>query len=176
MKKVIVTYCILFTCVAAFASNPYKVLTGKENLKSISKESVPILLVIDWSETKYDGDKEVTEEWGDDYDFIINDCAKSFIAGYNEKSKGPKVMSTVEDAKYKFLITVENVDRFFDPMEFVPGFKAKVWADVKLIEVDSEDIVAEILIDEADEGRDFVANECFGKNFYEIGKKMAKMK
>lgn len=175
MKKLFVALCALFVCVAAFAGNPLSVVNKTTDLKSLFKNNATACLVIDWSQTLYDNQKKASEEFGSDYDFIKNDCASKFIEGFNHRSKGLKLTTEKQGADYKFMLTVKNLDSFVNVMGFGPRTEAKMWGTLKIVDA-SGTTVAEIKIDEAEDGTDYVKKEAFGKTFLLLGDRVAKLK
>lgn len=167
---------VMFACVATFAGNPLSVTNSKVELKKFLKEQASAVLVIDWSDAKYDNKKTAAEEFGDDYDFIKKDCAAKFIEGFNDKSKGVKLEKEKKDAAYKFVITVRNLDSFVNVMGFGPRTEAKMWGTLKIVDNANGETLAEVKIDEAEDGTDYVRREAFGKTFLLLGERVAKMK
>ena len=91
MKNFFMTMCLLLCSIVAMASNPLKAIEGKKNLSTIMRSKGKALIVFDWSEAKYDKDKDLKEKLGTDYDFVLSDCENSLIKAFNEKSKKNKI-------------------------------------------------------------------------------------
>ena len=108
--------------------------------------------------------------------FIKKDCAEKFIEGFNDKSKGMKLSDKKDGANYKFLIKVTNLDSFTNVMGWGARTEAKMWGTLTIVDAASGDTVAEINIDEAEDGTDYVRREAFGKTFLLLGERVAKMK
>ncbi len=161
----------------ATAGNPLKVTTGKDELKSIMKESATLEVAFDWSNATYDNKKDLKEEFGSDYDWIINDCQTKFIEGFNETAKNVKLSATATaDAKYKCVLIITTVDRFFAAMRFVPRHESKMWGTFKIVTSDTNETVVEVNIDEAEDGTDMSPKECYGKTFFKLGEKLGNLK
>ncbi len=163
--------------VVTFAGNPLKVVNSNVALKTFMKEKASANLVIDWKNAKFDNKKTLAEEFnkGDDYAFIQKDCAEKFIEGFNAKSKGIKLEQGKKDADYKFVITVTNTDTFINVMGWGAPTEAKMWGNLKIVDAKGG-TVAEINIDEAEDGTDHVRREAFGKTFMLLGIRVAKLK
>ncbi|MCD8304783.1 MAG: hypothetical protein LUC86_08185 [Prevotellaceae bacterium] len=170
MRKLSVALYVVLICGVAFAGNPCKVLSGEEKLESILGEKVFMSLEIDWAETLYDNRGEAKPVLGEDYDFIVNDCERSFITGFNEKSNGPKFLQTSSDVKYKCVFKVTNVNRIARSPGYATKHVAQVWGSVKIVDLSTGETLVSISIDGAKGDRDLYARECYGKTFYEIGK------
>lgn len=176
MRKAFFTMIAMLACVASFAGSPLSVVNSRVALKKFMAEKASAGLVIDWSDAKYDNRKTAAAEFGDDYEFIQTDCADKFIEGFNTKSKGIKLEKGKEDAVYKFIIMIRNLDSFINVMGFGPRTEAKVWGTMKIVDNASGDTIAEINIDEAEDGTDYVRRESFGKTFLLLGARVAKLK
>ena len=127
MKRVLFTICAVLVGVSAFAGNPLKVVNTKENLKDFMKQKATAVLVIDWSKTKFDNRKAASAEFGKDWSFIKSDCESKFIEAFNDKSKGIQLQKGAKGAKYKFVLTVTNVDDHVNVMGYGPRTEAKFW-------------------------------------------------
>lgn len=176
MKNFFMTMCLLLCSIVAMASNPLKAIEGKKNLSTIMRSKGKALIVFDWSEAKYDKDKDLKEKLGNDYDFVLSDCEKSFIKGFNEKSKKIKLAKDASEATYKFILKVTCIDRYFSVMSFVPKHEAKMWGSLEIVDVKTKESLVKITIDEAEDGKDFVPRECFGKTFFNLAERVAKLK
>lgn len=176
MKKATLFLSMLLVAVFAVASNPMKQITGRENLKAIMSSDAKAFVVYDWTDAKYDKTKDLKKELADDYDFVIPDCEKSFVKGFNNKSKHLKLSTDSSDAKYKFVLKVTSIDRYFQPMTFIPKHEGKMWGSLEIFDVETNKSLTKITIDEAEEGYDLVPKECFGKTFLNLGEKVAKLK
>ena len=177
MKKVFLAMMAMVFSVVTFAGNPLKVINSNVALKTFMKEKASANLVIDWKNAKFDNKKSAAAEFNkdDDYAFIQKDCAEKFIEGFNAKSKGIKLEQGKKGADYKFIITVTNLDTFVNVMGWGAPTEAKVWGNLKIVDAKGG-TVAEIDIDEAEDGTDHVRREAFGKTFLILGTKVAKLK
>ena len=178
MKKIFLALFIM-VCATTFARNPLKIINSKVAFRTFLQEKASANLVIDWTNAKYDNKKQFADEFNedDDYAFIQKDCAEKFIEGFNAKSKGMKMENGKEDTTYKFVIAVRNMDASISPMGFTPGqTKSKMWGNLKIIDNASGDTIAEIEIDEVEDGTDYIRRESFGKTFMILGTKVAKLK
>ena len=164
---------MLLTTVTAFAG-PIKEISGKKEYKTLLKESAVAVLKCDWTKATYDDKQPVAEYFAADWDKVRDNCERSFINGFNEKSSALKLASNSSNAKYTFTLKVDKVDCFFAAMAFVPRHKAKMWGQLDVTDNATGNVVASFKITEAEDGRDMVRNESFGKTFLEIAKKFAK--
>ena len=176
MKRLLLTAILALSAVIAFAGNPLKIVNGKDQVKTIMKENTTVVVEFDWSQAKYDNKKTLKEQWEGDYDYIVNDCEESFIKGFNENAKKLKMAKEADNAKYKFVLTVTNIDRFFAAMAFIPQHEAKMWGTLTIVDIASNQTLAEVRIDEAEDGQHVDVKQCFGETFEELGEKIAKLR
>ena len=54
MKRIILTAVLVFSAMMSFAGNPLKIISGKDQVKTIMKESATVVVVYDWSQAQYD--------------------------------------------------------------------------------------------------------------------------
>lgn len=174
MRKVFLTLLVMLVCIATYAGKTLSVINSKVQLKQFMKEQANACLVIDWSGAKYDNKKSASSEFGKDFNFIKEDCVSKFIEGFNAKSKGIKLKKDKKGTTYKFVITVRNLDSFVNVMGG-GRTEAKMWGDLKITNAKGG-AIAEIKIDEAEDGTDYVRREAFGKTFMKLGQKVAKLK
>lgn len=176
MKRLITALFAITLCVVSYAGNPIKIVTGKANAKTIMADNATAAVKYDWSKTTYDGKQSISDYFGKDCDFVVNDCQEKFVTGFNTASKGLKLTDKEDGAKYIFTLTVSKVDCFFAAMGFVPGHEGKMWGKLTVCSAETGETLLEADIDEAEDGRDLVRNESFGKTFGLLGKKIAKLK
>lgn len=175
MRKICFTLVLMFVSVVTFAGNPLSVVSSKVDLKQLMKEDAYAILVIDWSRAKYDNKKTAAAEFGKDLAFIKNDCADKFIEGFNDKSKGIVLDKNRKKAPYKFVIRVTNLDAYVDVMRG-GQWEGKMWGTLKIVKTSNGATLAEVDIEEAEDGKDYVRKESFGKTFKRLGGKVAKLK
>ena len=176
MKRTLFTFLVMLIGSTAFAGNPLTVVNSSIDLKELKKKDVAAVLVIDWNSTKFDNKKAASKEFGKDWAFIKKDCTDKFIEGFNKKSKGLKLQKSAKGAKYKFTIKVTNIDSFAKVFGGGGQTVGKVWGTLKIQELPKGRVVAEVEITEAEDGRDYVRRESFGKTMKLLGVRVAKLK
>ena len=176
MKKYLLTAVAAMLALSVFAGNPLKVIEGKDAMKAVLKDNAAVCVQFDWANGVFDNQQPLTEKFADAYDFIVNDCETSFIEAFNENSKTLSMSKDEAGAKYRFVLTIDNMDSYFAVMRFVPQWEGKMWGNLKVFSVESGETLAVIQITEAEDGADFNINECYGETFGKLGKRIAKMK
>ena len=174
MKRLFGFLCVLFLCVSVFGGNPVKILSGKQAIKTIFSEKETSVLEFDWKDARYDNDKNMKEEWGDKYDYFVKSCEENFQKSFNKESRGLTI-SEKQEAKYKIIVKVKNLDKYFNVMNIVPGHTVKIWGDVTVVSQNGEDMV-KIEVEEMKGSRDSSPEDCYGKAFYILGERIAKLK
>ena len=174
MKKIVFAFFAFLFSTVSFAGNTVTVVSGKDALKVAYADKSVGTLEIDWSQAQYDHGKSIKEYWAEQYDYFVKTCYDNFKKGFDEESKGLN-LGKEGQAKYKILIKVDNLDRYVNVMNIVPGITVKVWGTVIISTIQGEKI-AEIDVDSMKGNRDFSPQDAFGKAFYILGKRVAKMK
>lgn len=174
MKRFIVALACCMMSLFTFAGNTVEVKSGAKELKAAYSDKAVAALAIDWSEAQYDHGQSMKDYWGEKYEYFVKECESNFKKGFDEKSKGLKLGKS-DEPKYKILIKVDNLDRYVNVMNIVPGFTVKFWGTVVVSTIDGKEI-ATIEIDSMKGNRDFNINDAFGKAFYILGKRVASVK
>lgn len=175
MKKILTVLFSLFVCVSMFAGNTVKVVEGKQAFKTVFGDKASAQLVIDWSNAKYDKSKSLQEVWGDKYDYFVKACEENFLNGFNGETKGLKLTKEKSGAKYVVNVKVNQLDKYYNVMNIVPGHTVKVWATVTVLSSTGEKLMV-IEADEMKGGRDFSPEDCYTKAFKVFGERVAKGK
>lgn len=175
LTRTLVMVCCLLLATATAWAGPIKEISGKKEYKTLLKESTVAVLKCDWTSATYDGKQPVAEYFAADWDKVREDCERSFINGFNDKSTALKLAANSSNAKYTFTLKVDKVDCFFAAMAFVPRHEAKLWGQLNVTDNATGTVVASFKITEAEDGRDMVRNESFGKTFLGIAQKFAKL-
>lgn len=173
MKKVLSVLFALLISATMFAGNTVKVVNGKKEAKEIFKDKTTALAQIDWSKVKYDNTKDLHETWGDKYDYFVKACTENFVKGFNDENKGLQVATNANDAKYKMVVKLTNIDKYFNVMNIVPGHTVKIWATI-IITTANGDQQVEIEVDSMKGSRDFSPDDCYTKAFKILGERVAK--
>lgn len=171
MKKLLFTMLMLCTIIGAYAGNPMKVTNG--NGKFL-KEAATATVTFDWSQAQWNNEKPLTDQWGEDYQKLIEAGEKAFKEGFNENSKKVKIADG--EVKYRFDVKITNMDKYYGVMSLVPGYKHKTWGTIAVVDVSSNAPVCEVTFEELTGGRDFAIDDSFLKCMSDLGKALAKIK
>lgn len=174
MKKLYLILVGSIFSLLTFAGNTVKVVEGEKGIKEAFASKVVASLKIDWSDAQYDHSKSMKEYWGDKYDYFVKECEDNFKKGFDEKASGLRLGKKGEP-QYKLLIKVDNLDRYVNVMNIVPGFTVKFWGTIIIYTSEGKEI-GKIEVDSMKGNRDFNIEDAFGKAFYILGKRVAQMK
>jgi hypothetical protein len=83
----------------------------KEGKAAFFKENASAVVEFDFSETTWEEDEDFKTWCGDQYEKRLNAIQQSFVKSFNENSKGLKIVESGNDAKYKILIEVKDLER-----------------------------------------------------------------
>ena len=103
------------TFISVYAGNPMKVTSG--NGKFL-KDAATATVSFDWSQAQWNNEKPLTDQWGDEYQKLVEAGEKAFKEGFNENSKKVKIAEA--DAKYRIEIKITNMDKYYGVMSLVP--------------------------------------------------------
>lgn len=124
MKKIIFTFLLAVTCiVSANAGDKLKLVSG--NVSSL-KDGGTATVVIDLVNTTYD--KKIPLRQDARYANIDNQIpnfTSEFIREFNENSKKFKLVEG-NDAKYNFIVVVDDLDYHVNVMSFKGGHATKI--------------------------------------------------
>ena len=140
------------------------------------KETAMVCVEIEWSEAMYDYAQPVSDAFGDDYTYIVNDCLNSFVRGFNDNSRGLTASKESDEAKYKMTIVVDNIGSSISVRPFYVGWEAKLWGKLEITCIETGSIVLAATIDEAEDGCDTERRGCYGETFEELAETIAKLK
>lgn len=171
MKKFFISMLMVCTFISVYAGNPMKVTSG--NGKFL-KDAATATVSFDWSQAQWNNEKPLTDQWGDEYQKLVEAGEKAFKEGFNENSKKVKIAEA--DAKYRIEIKITNMDKYYGVMSLVPGYKHKTWGTVAVIDILTNTAVCEAAFEELTGGRDFTIDDSFLKCMSDLGKAIAKIK
>ena len=162
MKKVLVTLMVSILTSAYCMAGGVKVKEGKV---SFTKESVTAVVEFDFSKTTWE-EKENFKTWcGDQYEKRINVIQQSFVNSFNENSKGLKVAESSNDAKYKMIIEVKDLERHQAFTGTWGQGKFSTTAYIKVVEISSNQTACGIEVDGYGSGKDYDYADGLGKYY-----------
>lgn len=172
MKRFYVTFCMALITMFAFAGG-IKVSKGKA---SFMKTEGKIFVVFDWTNAKWDNDKSVKAQWGEEYDAYVEQGEAHFVEGYNKESKKVKIIKDESSADYIMTVKFTNFDRFYSMMSVVPGNKHKIWAVITVVDKKNGEVICEYNVKEFKGGRDFSIFDSYTESMSDLGSELAETK
>lgn len=176
MKKILLSLVVLcMTCLSAMAGSDIKVTQGdKKFFKSAEGGAT---LEISWKDAKYDNGRETLEaHFGDMLTSIKEAAIAGFMQDFAKYSKKVNIVESSNDAKYKIVIKLTNVDQYYKVMGFVPGNATKIWGTLSISDTKSGEVLLEVSIDELDGGASPSPIETVSDSFEELAKQICKLK
>lgn len=173
MKKIVL---LVATCVMAMTSFAKSDLKVKSGSMAWAKEKVKVAVKFDFSYAKWDKDADFKTWCAEDYEARVNNSLNGFIKGFNNKSKGAQATANEEDAKYRIVIKIANMDWRADIFGIPGQFYALCWGIIDVVDIASGESVCTIEVDGANGDGDFVPNDRFTKCYETVGETLAKTK
>ncbi len=172
MKKLIITvFLITVGWLSAIAGDEIKLTEG--SLSSLKDGGVGCV-VIDIKDTTFDNKMPLRKDDRfreiDDY---IPECTKEFVREFNDNTKKFTMTENVDEAKYEFLVKIDNLDTYINVMSFKGGIGIKVWGSITITDIATGHQVAAFDIDE-ENNSGFTYNIAVEETFEGIAKFLAK--
>lgn len=173
MKKILSVFCAMVMCISSYAGD-IKVIEGKAKMQK--REGLAEVVFV-WDNAKYAEKVSLKEQWKDEYEKYIKEGEEYFIAGFNENAE-KLIVTTTEEEKANYTITIEfeNFDYFFSVMSVVPGHKHKVWANIKITDKTTGNVVCVLKVVEFKGGRDTVKFDSYTEMMHDLGTELVQMK
>ena len=164
-----------FVSISAFAKD-FNVKEG--NVKFLKDKGAVACVKIDFTGCMWENEKTLEEFSGDDYAERAKTSLDNFIIGFNDSTKGMKVVESEEGAKYMMTVHILNMDRKQCSHSMFWGQMClKFTGDVTVVDIESGETVCVVEIDGYKGQRgDFEPNDRIVKGFNELGWKIATLK
>lgn len=173
MKKYLITLCAFVMCISSYAGD-IKIIEGKASMNK--REGLAEIIFV-WDNAKYANRLSLHDQWKDEYEKYMKEGEEFFIAGFNENAKKIAITTMEKDkANYTITIEIENIDYFFSVMSVVPGHKHKVWANIKIADKATSQVVCVLKVVEFKGGRDTVKFDSYTEMMHDLGKELAQLK
>ncbi len=176
MKKLLCLMAAVVVAMTVSAGNPLKLIKGKEHIKKLMTTDATATVVLDWSEASFGNIMSLEDGFLGEKEWVMKNCEIKFIKGFNEKSKSLKMTSNEEGARYRYVLKIDVIDSHFAPVFFVVQYEAKLWGKLRIEDVETNEVLVEYEIDEAEDGTDCVRRECYGETFRELGERLGELK
>ncbi len=163
---------ILVTCLNCMAGG----VKVKEGKSAFLKEKVNAIIEFDFSKTTWEEEENFKTWCGDQYEKRINAIQKSFWESFNDNSKGLKLIESENEAKYKVIIEVIDLERH---QAFTGSWgqgKFSTTASIKVFEISSNELICEIYADGFGSGKDYDYADGLGKCYKGLAKTITKLK
>ncbi|MCR5151767.1 MAG: hypothetical protein K6A98_01270 [Prevotella sp.] len=173
MRRVFLTVAIMVFASVCCLAGGVKV---KEGTTAFMKENAGAVVEFDFSKTTWQ-EKEDFKEWcGEDYEARLVAMRESFVNSFNENSSGLKIVKAVNEAKYKIVIEVKDLERHQSFTGMWGQGKFSTTATIKVFDIFSNQMVCEIDVDGYGSGKDFNYADGLGKCYKGLAKEFVKLK
>ena len=172
MKKLCLLFCMTMVTVLANAGG----VKVKEGKATFLKENVVAIVEFDFSKTTWE-EKEDFKTWcGDQYEKRKEVMQDAFITSFNENSKGLKVSNNSNEAKYKIIIEVKDLERHQSFTGMWGQGKISTTAYIRIYDLSSNQQICVIFVDGYGSGKDFDYNDGMAKCYKGLAKEITKVK
>lgn len=173
MKKVLMIAAIIFNCSLLGAAPALKVKSGK--WVQVRSEEALAQVVFDYSKAMWEEDKTYESFCGETYEPRVEASINDFINSYNEGTTALKMTHNQENAKYKLVFHIDNLERK-QGMSMWGRFYIRVYGTIEVIEVATNAAICEIVVKGHAGGDDFVPEDRLSKCFKSLAEKLLKLK
>lgn len=173
MKKILLLFLVTVLTSVNCMAGGVKVKEGKA---SFLKESASAIVEFDFSKTTWEKKEDFKTWCGDKYEQRKEVMQDAFITSFNENSKGLKVSKNANEAKYKIIIEVKDLERHQSFTGMWGQGKFSTTAYIKVFDMSSNKQICEIYVDGYGSGKDFDYNDGMAKCYKGLAKEITKVK
>lgn len=159
--------------ISANAALALKVKSG--NWLSILNENAISFVEFDYSNAKWEEGQSYEKFCGDTYLPRVQASVSDFIVSFNELSTGLKMSDKSEDAKYKMVFHIDNLERK-QGMSMWGRFFIRIYGQIEIIDNSTNECVCTIAVNGHSGGDDFVPEDRLSKCFRALADKLIKLK
>lgn len=168
MKKIIIIFIAVLTYNFATAG-PLKIIFG--NWEEIVKENVFAFVEFDYSQTMWEEDEPYDKFCGDSYTERVNFSIADFRATFNENSKSLRMTNRPEEAKYKLVFHIKNLERKQGMMMWGRCY-IRVYGQIDIIDISTNETICSISVNGLAGDEDYVPNDRLSKCFKKLGEEL----
>lgn len=173
LKKALTALILLLACTLQVSAKMDQNITLVSGSADVLKEKSIASIEFDWDGAKWDRDKTLEEQWGNDYAQILAESEATFIAQFNKKSKGLTLDADKEDAQIHVVFKITGADKHFG-VGLGFGWETLISAIVTFYRGDNVILVLKMKRFEGD--KDTSADDSVARCFRDIASKMVKIK
>lgn len=173
MKKIYLLLSLLLVSITAGAAPALKVKSG--NWLSLLSEDANVCVEFDYSKATWEEGESYEKFCGDTYKARTEASVTDFITSFNTVSNSLKMANTLEGAKYKMIFHIKNLERK-QGMSMWGRFFIRVYGEIEIINITSNESVCSIIVNGHAGGDDFVPEDRLSKCFKALAEKLIKLK
>lgn len=170
---------LLLTTLVTVLTSMYCMAGGvkvKVGNASFLKENASAIVEFDFTKTTWEEDEDFKTWCGDQYEKRIAAMKQSFVASFNENSKGLKISDSSDGVKYIISIEVRDLERHQAFTGTWGQGKFSTTAYIKVFDIASNQIVCEIDVDGFGSGKDYDYADGLSKCYKGLAKQLFKLK
>ena len=170
---------LLLTTLVTVLTSMYCMAGGvkvKMGNASFLKENASAIVEFDFTKTTWEEDEDFKTWCGDQYEKRIAAMKQSFVASFNENSKGLKISDSSDGVKYIISIEVRDLERHQAFTGTWGQGKFSTTAYIKVFDIASNQIVCEIDVDGFGSGKDYDYADGLSKCYKGLAKQLFKLK
>lgn len=173
MKKLYLLLSLLFVSLSVNAAPALKVKTG--NWLSLLSDNASVCVVFDYTQATWEEGESYEKFCGETYKARTEASVSDFITSFNDISNGLKMTNSSEDAKYKMIFHINNLERK-QGMSMWGRFYIRIYGEIEIIDIASNEVVCSIIVNGHAGGDDFVPEDRLSKCFKALAEKLIKLK
>ena len=173
MKKILLLIVVFMNCSILFAAPALKVKSG--NWSNIKSENLLTYVEFDYSNAKWENGKTYEAFCGDTYASRVAASISDFVDTYNTISSGMKMSTSSDEARYKFVFRIKNLERK-QGMSMWGRFYIRIYGNIEIYDLSNESLICEISVNGHSGGDDFVPEDRLSKCFRNLAEQLFKLK
>lgn len=173
MKKFYLLLSLLLVSIAANAAPALKVKSG--NWLTILSENANVCVEFDYTNATWEEGESYEKFCGETYKDRTAASVSDFITSFNTISNNLKMTNILEEAKYKMIFHIKNLERK-QGMSMWGRFFIRIYGEIEIINIASNESVCSIIVNGHAGGDDFVPEDRLSKCFKALAEKLIKLK
>lgn len=174
MKQLVLLMVAMLAGYSMNAAPALKVANG--NWADVVQEETLALVEFEYSNTTWEKKESYKTFCEGEYEQRVENSIKDFVAGFNKQSSNLKLVNDDPKAKYKLIFRINNLERKLGTGFQVGKFRIKVYGQIEVVDLASNDCVCKIIVNGHVGGWDYVPNDRLSKCFTSLGEELLNLK
>ena len=173
MKKILFILSMLFATLSVSAASELKVKSGKWN--SLKTEDARVCVKFDYSNARWEEGQSYENFCGETYEPRVSASVETFIYAFNENTTGLKFSEDEQDAKYKFVFHIKNLERKMSGFGW-GRFFIRVYGEIEILDIASNTTICTIMVNGHAGDADYIPEDRLAKCFKALAEQLIKLK